>query len=177
MHGNDEIKRLVKYKKVHKKKGLHMISQFYAVTGYKKDSESVASLYRISDTPLDGLGPTTGEKLALRGHSNFVVGYKFGSEMLAICDRIVAFVPDPNEKIIPPKLQTDDDGYLHWGGATSSVIALFQEEDLARLCLVEEDHQPHDKRWREETKKVIRAIGENHPNFYVSTHLKYWLFS
>jgi hypothetical protein len=51
---------------------------------------------------------------------------------------------------------------------TSVVTALFLDKKLAMECLSAKNRVQCDKRWIEETKKVLAAIGEEHPYFSIS---------
>ena len=47
------------------------------------------------------------------------------------------------------------------------VVGLFLDEAEARECLLVEDAQELDPRWRKQTLEVLHTIGDEHPNFYI----------
>lgn len=57
------------------------------------------------------------------------------------------------------------------GEHTSSPVALFLNEDMARECLNSPNLEPADFRWLNETRETLEAIGKDHPYFVISeTH-------
>ena len=62
-----------------------------------------------------------------------------------------------------------EEGDLHdWGDNTTPVVALFFFRKNAVACFHELNLEPFDERWRQETRAVAEAIGNNHPIFVVS---------
>lgn len=55
-----------------------------------------------------------------------------------------------------------------WGGHTSYIIALFLDKDEALDCFKYGSVEQCDPRWKEQTKKTLEAIGDNHPVFILS---------
>lgn len=59
-----------------------------------------------------------------------------------------------------------DDSH-HDAQYTSALIALFLDEATAHECLKAGDACKLDPRWRDQTKRVLVAIGDDHPDFRV----------
>ncbi len=54
-----------------------------------------------------------------------------------------------------------------WGQETSDIVALFLDEKEASDCSKVPNTKPYDSRWIKQTKKVIEAIRQNHPDVTV----------
>ena len=81
--------------------------------------------------------------------------------MLAICRRMVLFVPEGGGNSFQRELIMVNTGY--WGGQTSEIVALFLEEAQALTCSRDGNLTPCDPRWHGETIRTLRAIGVSHP--------------
>jgi hypothetical protein len=56
----------------------------------------------------------------------------------------------------------------YWGGRTSGIVALFLNENDAETCFESSDLELCDPRWLENTKEVVKRIGNEHPTVTVS---------
>lgn len=138
-----------------------MLHKFYVVTK--------TSIYLVEDKGADGYPSAV--KIALRGQSKLPVGHRLrGGNMIAICWKLIAYSPEGNREI--EKVNT-----FYWGDSTSHIVALFKTEDEARLCFASDDPKSCDPRWIEETREVLREIGEDHPVFYVAETPRYALIA
>ncbi|MCL4403749.1 hypothetical protein M1432_00105 [Patescibacteria group bacterium] len=136
-----------------------MIREFYAVTA--------TSIYHAVS---DDHGRAIATKIAVKGHSRIPVGNRLErGTMIAIRENLVAY--DPGITGRPIELVNTKD----WGGHSSAIVALFLEVRNAARCFQYPDPRPYDERWLEETKKVVAAIGENHPAFYVDEERRHAL--
>ena len=59
-----------------------------------------------------------------------------------------------------------DDSH-HEEYSMSPLVALFLDENEARRCLMMENTEILDGRWRKQTLEVLRSIGDDHPVFNV----------
>jgi hypothetical protein len=132
-----------------------VLNRFFAVT--------TTSLYEVTS---DNSGPTV-TKIALRGRSDVGVGetLKNGTR-LAICRMLQMFVPEGSGPTSPlstwePRIENVNTRY--WGGHTSQIIALFENESDARICFGQKNLVPCDVRWLSYTKRVLELVGEDHP--------------
>ena len=138
-----------------------MLNGFFVVT--------TTSVYQVRDK--DKHGYPSAEKIALKGESSFSVGHKLeGGTMIAICKNLVTYFPEKYSWISPMtgyerRIENVNTGY--WGDHTSSIVALFITREAALNCFANDDLQPCDSRWLEETKRVIDEIGDKHPAFEV----------
>jgi len=138
-----------------------MLHKFYAVT--------YTSVYLVKDKDEDGRPAAV--KIALRGESNLPIGHRLrGGSMIAICYRLIAYSPEGNREI--EKINT-----FYWGDSTSRIVALFKTEEEARICFASNNLKSCDPRWINETREVLREIGEDHPVFYVAKTPRYALIA
>jgi len=135
------------------------LDRFFAVTK--------TSVYRVESEKDENRDPIV-EKIALRGVSRLSVGGRLhNGDFVGIMKAgLVLYIEDhPKSGRIqkPEEVNT-----AFWGGHTSAIVGLFLEKDDAMNC----NHTPFlqicDPRWRKETEKTLRAIGENHPVFILS---------
>jgi hypothetical protein len=142
-----------------------MIHEFLAVTK--------TSVYHVKDG-IDGEGNYHGpmaQKIALKSPSNIPVGdFLRNGTMLAICHQLIMYVPEGGG-ITSFQRKIEEVNTCWWGSNSSSIVALFLvdeiEERKARDCFQHHDLQPCDSRWLEDTQKVLDAIGDEHPVFYI----------
>jgi hypothetical protein len=137
-----------------------MLKEFYAIS-------TANELYHVVESR-DGNGnPCAIVKIVFSKKAKRTVEKVFlGGPMLAIANWLVAYVPKGNgvaslerrfEKVNPD----------YWVDATPPIAALFRDKRKALACFRIENLKPHDPRWLEETRKVVRAIGTEHPVFEV----------
>lgn len=106
-------------------------------------------------------------KVALRGESELSVGTELANgTMIAITKQLQAYIPEGGGMTsFQRKIEMVNTRW--WGGHSSYIVALFATRKKAMDCFAYSDLQPCDSRWIEETKKVIKRIGEDHPSFEV----------
>ena len=127
------------------------LRMFFAVTK--------TSLYEVE--VLAQIFPTL-KKIALRGRSSVPVGDIINNgSMLSIGKHLILYSPNSSERRI------EFINNYYWGGHTSSVVALFLDKEKALECFKSEYQDICDSHWLEETKEVLKAIGENHPAFEI----------
>ena len=138
------------------------LSTFYAVTV----SPSSVSLFEVRDKTEEGVGNTVAEKIGLRGESAAPIGHKTASMMIAVCKCLIPYIPEGGGGT---SYQRDiaSVNTTYWGSNTSLISALFLDKEAALRCLDEAKLVPCDSRWLMETRAVIEAIGDDHPNFTV----------
>ncbi len=124
-----------------------MLKKFYAVTQ--------TSIYEVKDTE-DGPRAT---KIALRGDSAIVVGeyLKYGN-MLSVGHNLIMY---------PTETRRELSIWGIWGGHSSPVVALTLKKSGAEKCLASGTTKICDPDWAKHTKAVLRAIGNDHPNFSI----------
>ncbi len=130
-----------------------MIKEFYAVT--------TTSVYHVVGQPL------TVTKIALSGESMFPVGHQMiEGQMLAVGTQLIKFIPEGGgystfrRDIINVNTR-------YWRDSSSPITALFLTKKKAMACFAVSDRKTLDSRWKEDTLKVLRAIGEDHPNISI----------
>ena len=135
-----------------------MLHQFYAVT--------MTSVYFVKDKSRNDPGPFA-KKIALKCESSIPIGEKIpDGTMIAITKQLQAYVPEGGGMTsFQRKIEMVNTRW--WGGHSSYIIALFTTKKKAMNCFAQEELEPCDPRWIEETKKVIKKIGEDHPAFEV----------
>ncbi len=138
------------------------ISEFYAVTR--------TSIYHVTQTKD---GEVAAIKIALKSKSKIHVGgnlcKKTGS-LIAICDVLQSYMPEKYGILHPLvgfERRIEYVNTVYWGAHSGSIIALFETEIEARECFKTDDAKPCDARWWNKTKKMLAAIGDNHPSFYI----------
>lgn len=137
---------------------MRQLHWFYAVT--------MTSVYFVRDHGNEGFNPVA-KKIALRGESEFQVGAILGGgTMIAITKQLQAYVPEGGGLTsFERKIECVNTQY--WGECSSYIVALFTTKKNAMACFAHTDLQPCDPRWIEETRRVIKKIGDNHPSFEV----------
>lgn len=137
------------------------IKEFFAVTQ--------TSVYKVQDGGKDGRPSVV--KIALHGDSVTPVGCELeNTDMVSVGKMIIGYTPEKYGLTNPltgherniSKVNTS-----FWGGHTSLVVAVFQNEAEAMKCSAESDLKPCDPRWIEQTRQVLEAIGDAHPVFFV----------
>lgn len=139
-----------------------MLEEFFAVTR--------TSVYHVKAKADDGYPSAI--KIALLGHSKFLVGHKLmhSNRMILVGKRLICYIPEAHGMTSPLTGFERDFSRVNsqwWGDATSSVVAFFTEEAEAMRCLNEPELKPCDSRWIEQTRQVLDAIGDDHPAFFV----------
>ncbi|MDP1718942.1 MAG: hypothetical protein Q8L24_00760 [bacterium] len=147
------------------------LKKFFAVT--------TTSIYEVI---CDGksLAPIV-RKVALRGSSAVIVGgtLKDGT-MLSVGKNLVMFTPEGHSWLSPmTSFERDLDKVpLQWqGGHSSYVVSLFLKKTDAEKCLAADSEKVCDPRWLEQTKEVLRAIGDDHPQISMPSSPNLWLMS
>ncbi len=134
-----------------------MINEFYAIT---ETSVYFVEAKGEHDQPM-------ATKIALKGESYAKVGCAIRGPMIAICDRLIAYIPEGEDET-SSRRKIENVKKFYWGRSTSKIVALFLLRKNAMACFNEHDNfVPCDPRWHSETKEVIATIGENHPQFEV----------
>lgn len=136
-----------------------MIHRFYAVT--------MTSVYLVKDRKSKKDPYPVARKIALKGESELPVGTELeNGTMIAITKQLQAYIPEGGGLTsFERKIECVNTRY--WGGHSSYIVALFTTKKKAMDCFAHSDFQPCDPCWIEETKKVVKRIGENHPSFEV----------
>ena len=132
-----------------------MIHEFFAVTR--------TSVYRVTDEEGENGWPIV-EKIALRGESEIPIGKRLteGYNVGIMKKGIVMF--SSSRKHREPELIN----VYHWGGKTSSIIALFLKENRAMECFNSKNTTVCDPRWKNETLETLDKIGNDHSVFIPS---------
>lgn len=135
-----------------------MLHQFYAVT--------MTSVYFVKDR--DGKDPSPlARKIALRGKSEIPLGTKLNNgTMLAITTQLQMYIPEGGG-MGSFERQIEMVNTRWWGGHSSDIVALFTTKKKAMDCFGQNKLQKCDPRWIEDTKRVIKRIGDEHPKFYI----------
>lgn len=136
-----------------------MVHRFYAVT--------LTSIYRVNDRRNKDDPFPVAKKIALRGESEISVGEELqNGSMIAITTQLQAYIPEGGGMTsFQRKIEMVNTRW--WGGHSSDIVALFTTKKKAVDCFAHSDLEPCDTRWIEDTKKVVKRIGENHPSFEV----------
>lgn len=135
-----------------------MLKKFYAVTQ--------TSLYEVDCDP-KGENTPLATKIALRGDSSIVVGefLKHGT-MLSVGEQLIMFVPEGHGWFSPMTSYERDLSNVNsqwWGGHSSPIVGLFLKKKDAERCFASGSAKFCDPDWIEQTKAVLRAIGNDHP--------------
>jgi len=75
--------------------------------------------------------------------------------------------------VTPNGLFARDSKAQQLGGNSTAIVALFLDAEAAEACLENQDIQPMDPRWRQETEAALTAIGNDHPTFIIFATGKY----
>ncbi|MBI2676531.1 MAG: hypothetical protein HYX21_01055 [Candidatus Yanofskybacteria bacterium] len=133
------------------------LKEFYAVTA--------TSVYHVEYDEKNIQARAT--KIALRGKSKIKLGKVLSGPMLAIAKWLQFYIPEGGG-LTSYERKVERVSTRYWLGNTSFVIALFFNEVEAKDCLLVYDNLlPCDPRWLDSTKKIIEAIGQEHPVFEV----------
>ena len=138
------------------------LDHFFAVTV----SPHGASLYKVMALPEDKGEPYI-TKIRLRGASNLRIGTVLSGPMLAIMKGLQFYTPEGGgllSQMSYTEREIEKVNTAYWKGQTSDIVALFLREGDAERCFSSPNIRPCDPVWIEETKKVLEAIGKNHPN-------------
>lgn len=134
-----------------------MLKEFFAVTR--------TSVYHVK------AGGPTATKIAVRGPSDVAVGGQLhNGTMIAVCAILVAYVPEGGGLLTPMSTferRIENVNVRYLGGHSSPIVALFFTEEEALHCFQKENLRDCDSRFRDETRAVCDAIGDDHPDFYV----------
>lgn len=133
-----------------------MLQEFYVVT--------TTSVYHVE---YDKEHQAKATKIALKGKSKINIGQEITGPMVSVCRGLQFYIPEGGG-ITSFQRKIEMVNTRYWLGGTSEIIGLFLEKQDALDCL--NDHQdltPCDERWLDSTKKVICAIGHEHPVFEV----------
>ena len=94
-----------------------------------------------------------------------------GGNMIAIGkEGLLAYTPEGSGLVSPMSTTQKDPEMVntrYHGGSTSPIVALFLDEKSADECTKSTELKTSDPRWKEQTRNVLEAIGENHPTFFV----------
>jgi hypothetical protein len=151
-----------------------LFDQFFAVT--RQPHHRGVSLWKVGvedDLPFM-------EKLEYQGYADTYVesGERAPRDThtrIGIGKALVFYTPDPaTDRLDLGSFHLTFAG-THIGMHTSPVIALFAEEEVARICLAADNLEYCDPRWRSETCEVLDEIGDGHPCFEVSDHPEFSL--
>lgn len=136
-----------------------MVHRFYAVT--------LTSIYRVNDRRNKDDPSPVAKKIALKGESEISVGEELqNGSMIAITTQLQAYIPEGGGMAsFQRKIEMVNTRW--WGGHSSDIVALFTTKKKAVDCFAQSDLEACDTRWIEDTKKVVKKIGENHPSFEV----------
>jgi len=138
-----------------------MLEEFFAIT-----RTSVYHIRAMGDN-----GYPLAVKVALRGNSKFAVDHRLEhSGMISVGSHLISYIPE-RYGMTSPLVGVERDisrvSTQWWGDQTSAVVALFDNEAAAMQCFNEPDLKPCDPRWIEQTRRVLNAIGDDHPTFFV----------
>lgn len=137
------------------------IDEFFAVTE--------TSVYHVRTKGDDGEPCVV--KIALRGNSSIPVGQRLSkTQMISIGKQIIGYIPEKYgslHQLTGVERDISRVNTTFWGGNTSFVVALFENEADAMKCFDSSDLKPCDSRWIGQTKRVLELIGENHPVFFI----------
>ena len=138
--------------------GAAPLQAFFAVT--------LTSLYHV-----EAAGPFQAKatKVAMRESSAFPVGRELcEGQMLSIGRELQAFRPEggnPLRPLLERRIESVNTAF--WGANSSNIVALFFNREEAEECQTAEGLELYDQRWRNITRMVLAAIGEDHPSFYI----------
>ncbi|HLP86687.1 MAG TPA: hypothetical protein VK153_02315 [Candidatus Paceibacterota bacterium] len=131
------------------------LQNFYAVT-----QTSIYLVQVINGSPVL-------KKIALKGQSSFPVGKVLDDgTMLSIGKQLILFIPEGGKKIRSFQKNIAMVDHCYWGSHTPPVKALFLKEKDAFNCFF---CKSKHKKWITKTKKVLKKIGSDHPQFTIAT--------
>lgn len=136
------------------------LTEFFAIT--------MNSVYHVIGQEL---GKPIVTKIQARVEGKIPVGgMLLNGAMLGICRQLQLYFPEGGGLIsqvtfFERRLEMVNTYY--WGGHTSDIVALCLTEERAMEITNQPDLRPCDPRWLDDTREVIRLIGENHPVFEV----------
>ncbi len=130
------------------------IRLFYAVTQN--------SVYQVTDVK-DERGWPTVRKVAARSGDKMPLGSTLKEGTLVGISRFGIILYNHIDRKDPELVNI-----VLWGGKTSPLVGLFLKKPKALKCFNSNNPEMCDARWQRETKKVINAIGKDHPVFVVS---------
>ena len=137
-----------------------IIKQFFAVT--------LTSVYQVE---MDESDNAFAKKIALKGTSSIALGCRIqGGTRIAIGDRLIAYIPErygEQSPLTAVERRIELVNTRYWGGGSSSIVALFFDQEAALDCHSQPDLQPRDPRWVSTTREVVAKIGPDHPAFYI----------
>lgn len=137
---------------------MRILHQFYAVT--------LTSVYFVKDRKKNDPSPFA-RKIALKSESKLPLGSELeDGTMIAITRQLQAYIPEGGG-MTSFQRKIEAVNYNWWGGHSSSIVALFTTKKKAMECFKQQSSENPDSRWIEDTKWVIKRIGENHPAFEV----------
>jgi hypothetical protein len=132
------------------------LHSFFAVT--------LTSLYWVTDRKDQHDWPIV-MKIGIAGQSNIPVNAMLkNGTMVGITGPVGIMLYHPSSRSRLPEMVNVES----WGDHTSPLVGLFLSEIGARECLATENRVVCDPRFIEETRKVIDAIGSNHPVFVIA---------
>ena len=138
------------------------INQFFAVTK--------TSIYLVSASGEKG-DPTL-KKIARHGESMVPLDETLaGGKFLGITAVGIVLYDNPgssSQAHLGRVPWPEEINSMWWGGKTSPVAALFLTREEAEKCFNSPDLQEKDLRWLENTKEILRQVGDNHPAFVIS---------
>ena len=103
--------------------------------------------------------------------SEFPVGETMtNGTMLAICKRLVLFIPEGGGAYSSMQRELVKVNTGYWGGHTSELVAVFLNEEDARICYSAKALRHLDPRWQARTIETLRTIGKDHPYCSISTY-------
>jgi len=117
-----------------------MIRELFVVTE--------TSVYHVKDGGENG--HPSAIKVTLKRKSKLPIGYVLRGAAIIIGNCLY--------------VESAEDGH---GGHSSSIVALFKNEEEAFRCLENDGLKPHDPRWTKQTREVLDEIGDDHPAFKV----------
>lgn len=130
-----------------------MITEFYAVTAYLTDPDKRGvSLYRIVQDEGDRV---TVQKIGLKGESSIKVsdyienGFCLG---IMIKGGLQRYDKTGSRRV-------DEVNIVYWGGGTSPIIGLFENQEDATTCFESDDLKHWDERFVGPSEKVLLEIG------------------
>ena len=131
-----------------------MIERFWVVT--------TTSVYQVETFRKTNRACAT--KIAGPVDSCIPVGKELrGGSMIAIGHTIQAYTPGGTY----PVRRFEDLSDKYRGEHSSSIVALFLDEESARLCHDCGSTTRCDPRWHAETREALEEIGDEHPTFYI----------
>ena len=136
--------------------------QFFAVT----ESKSIYRVYGVY-----GISRPIVVKVHGKGKGHVRVGARLkNGSMLAISRNLQLYVPEGSGLLSPMSTverSLEMVNTRYWGGHTSPIVALCRTKTEATEILKYDDLQMCDRRWVEQTRKIVNSIPEDHPSISV----------